>query len=217
MRCKLLVWAAVAVLAGIGAGESRAGGIDVNVGYADGLRGGGFFPNPWQGDAHIVFDGFTDGSDDAGAIRIDNNTGAPLTISNVTVHLHPASQPGNNYALWGTHTLAPGDMLILTETGYYNFDTSDSPISPFGVPVVGGPDSPVVDFTANGNPMSATDTAHVLDTEGYDFALFGANESFQWRPIGTFGGPAGVPEPASLVLFGLGGVALGLCRSRRAK
>ena len=52
----------------------------VQVGYADGIRGGGFFPSPWAGDAGVVFVGDTSGSADAGAIRIDNLSGATMTV-----------------------------------------------------------------------------------------------------------------------------------------
>jgi hypothetical protein len=196
------------------AGSAQAGGVDVSVGYADGLRGPGFFPSPWQGDAGVIFQGFSQGNAyDAGAIRIDNNTALPVAITGINVNLHPATQ-NNQFALWSDTVLAPGQHLILTQTSDYNFDTSDFPISPVGVPVVGGPDSPLVNFMIDGVPVSLADTGHVLDTEGFDYAAIG-NESFAWRPIGGASGPSGVPEPASLVLFGVGGAGMALYRWRR--
>ncbi len=142
---------------------------------------------------------------------ITNNTGATVTVNDVSVHLRPSSNPGLVFDLWGSQTLLPGQSWIITQTHDYNFDTSDFPISPNGVPVSGGPDSPEVIVTVNSVATNLFDTGHVLDTSGYDYAYNGSNESFQWRPIGTFGGPAGVtvPEPASMTLLGFGVLAMG--------
>jgi hypothetical protein len=140
---------------------------------------------------------------------ITNNTGAAVIVNDVSVAIHPVSYPGTVFDLWGSQALLPGQTWIITQTHDYNFDTSDYPISPNGVAVSGGPDSPKVTVTVNGVATDLFDTAHVLDTSGYDFAYNGSNESFQWPPIGTFGGPSGVPEPASMTLLGLGVLAMG--------
>jgi hypothetical protein len=193
-------------LAAIGfAGQvASASDYSVSVGYADGLRFAGFFPNPWFGDPGVVFVGTTpaQGAPDAGAVRIDNTSGHAITISDVTVTI----RPGISFDLWGSNSLLAGQMLILTQTGFYNFDTSDFPSSPNGV--VGG-DIPVVAVTENGGtPANFNDTGRVLNTNGYDFAYNGGNESFQWRTIGGNGTPGGgnVPEPGALAM--LGGLAL---------
>jgi hypothetical protein len=76
--------AGLVLLACLGA---RAGTITVYVGYADNLRPSGFFPTPWLGDPGVVSQTPTGESLDTGAVRIDNNTGAAITISGMTVTL----------------------------------------------------------------------------------------------------------------------------------
>ena len=177
-----------------------SGGIDpisVLVGYADGLRGVGFFPTPWSGDPNTVFIG--GGTVDAGAIRIDNTGASSITIDSVSVLLHGAPtagcfvggscnspQPAN---LWGSSIVVPaGSHLILTQTFSFNFDTSDNPLMGGCGPAVanGATPFPQITITIAGTPHVFDDTAHVLDTGGFDFACQG-NESLQWRPIGTCG------------------------------
>ncbi len=213
-----LCFALAALVVCLGAaGPAVADPIEVQVGYSDGLRGSGFFPSPWAGDPGVVFVG-TGTPYDAGAIRIINNTGAAVTVNDVSVHLHPATQPGNIFDLWGSNVLPNGGSLILTQTAFYNFDTSDYPISSVGVPVSGGPDSPRLDITINTVTTSYFDTAHVLDTEGFDFAALG-NESFRWRPVGGAAGPGGgaAPEPSTLALVVAGALSLAGARWRRKK
>jgi hypothetical protein len=199
---------AATLVALMGAGASYAGGISVSVGYADGLRGTGFFPTPWDGDAGVHFFGVSGPGADAGAIRVDNNTGGPVTFDMVTMTIPDV---GAFFDLWPHGiTIPDGDMLVLTETAHYNFDTSDyhhvtgmdgvNPAGP-GNPAIGGPGAPIVDVTIGGVTTSFVDSGHVLDTQGFDYASVG-NESFRWRPIGTTGDPAGTaatPLPSAAV------------------
>ncbi len=144
---------------------------DVQVGYADNLRPSGFFPNPWQGNPSVTnFIGAANGvSFDAGAVRIDNTSGAPLLINDVSVLINGA---GPTFDLWGSFTIPTGGIAVLTQTSGFNFDTSDiNHISPCGVPVAPGTTPfPTVTVTAGGVPTTFNDTGHVLDTSGYDFA-----------------------------------------------
>src|SRR5438132_9328099 len=74
----------------------------VSVGYADGLRGAGFFPSPWAGDPGVIFVGTTAPGADAGAIMITNTTGSAFTVNDVFVDI-PAIGGGHTYFdLWGS-------------------------------------------------------------------------------------------------------------------
>ncbi len=190
-----LFWFAI----GPGTGAS-ASGISVAVGYADSLRPNSFFPNPWDGAPNTSFVGDPDGGYDAGAIMITNNTGAALTINDVVV-----SMPwnGNSWDLWGSHVVGAGVSLILTQTNGENFDTSDYPTLSYPQTYQDGETAHAshVIITVDGVVQSTLlDTGHVLTTGGSDPGDAGVNESYQWRPIGTVGGPAGVPEPSSIVM-----------------
>ena len=194
---------------------------DVYVGYADGLRGTGFFPNPWSGDAGVTFLGVTGPGADAGAILIRNTSGSILTIDSVGVTIN---YTGNIAPPWALPvTLAAGDSLILTETYHYNFDTSDmSYVTNSGAPATTCfPTCPTVTVGWNtSNSQTFLDSSHTLDTLGFDFASVG-NESFNWRLIGSCSGPgcggvvAAIPEPETyaMLLAGLG--LLGFAARRR--
>ena len=216
----LLASACLALLTPLAA---TAGTYAVSVGYADGLRGTGFFPSPWVGDAGVTFLGTTGPGADAGAIMITNTSGSAISVESVVVAINGTGVGG----IWAGSfplSLAVGGILILTDTVRYNFDTSDvhvivgsgDPCDGIGSdPAVCASTFPTVTIGVDGVSTVFDDTGHVLDTEGFDYASVG-NESFSWRPIGGRAGPAGIPEPASVALIGLGLVAGSLARRRKA-
>jgi RHS repeat-associated protein len=156
-------------------------GLNVFVGYADNLRSNPSFPTPWQGAPNTIFIGCCPDYD-GGALRLDNTTSSPMSISKVTVDLQ---RPGPTWSLWGTFTIPANGSAILTQTAYQNFDTSD-----YGIVGCGGTVSltdtrvPKITITRAGQTASYLDSGHILDTFGYDLACKG-NESLQWRPVGS--------------------------------
>ena len=163
---------------------SAATNVNVFVAYADNLRPSGFFPTPWKGAPNTLFIG-NGPSFDAGAIRLDNPTGVPLPVDNVSVDLQ---RPGPEFKLWGSFTIPAHGSAILTQTGQYNFDTSDFPLASCPTPAASSDKRiPKVTVTIAGAPTSLLDTGHVLDTGGFDYASCKPNESLQWRSIGGAG------------------------------
>ena len=86
-----------------------------------------------------------------------------------------------------------GGSTILTQTQDGNFNTSASPIVGCGLALA--PDEtriPKITITVAGTNTDYADTAHVLDTGGFDSSCRG-NQSLEWRSIGTAGpeNPAG--------------------------
>lgn len=183
---------------GLAASQAHAGPIDVYVGYADNLRPSGFFPAVWLGGSNVVSESSAAQSFDSGAVRIDNNTGASITITNFTVWVANAG----TFSIWAPLTIANGQTGIFTQTTSYNFDSSDYGIFGGGPPaalapnnyggngnsnLIGGCSSdpslisaagyaaacassaPVISFLENGTLMSFTDSGQIIDTGGWDF------------------------------------------------
>jgi hypothetical protein len=178
---------------------------------------------PRQHDSGTIFD--------AGAILIQNTTGATVTVNDVFVS---GFDNGATFDLRGVPGALPNNsymILTQTTTNDSKFDTSDQLIN-FGYPdLTSGftpanpyAGNPLVRVTINGVATTLADTGHTLDTGGFDAATFGINgsnypynpsnlpqnESLQWRPIGTTGvgnpggSPPGAPEPGTLTLGVLG-------------
>jgi RHS repeat-associated protein len=162
-------------------------GITVSVGYADSLRPNGFFPNPWQTcpgpqPTNIVFVGNPCGTTvDDGAIKIDNPSNAPVTLSNVTVTIGSWSSG----SLWGTNLTVPaGGSLILTGDSGDNFDTSDIPAQYCTSDGL----IPQIIVTVSGITETFVDAGMILNTGGVDPAMScqgSRNESHQWTVIGS--------------------------------
>ena len=185
--------------------SSTAGGLSVFVGYAEDKEtitpDPATFPVPWVGSPGVTFLGGTVPGQlacgtlptcyDAGAIRLDNPTTAPITVSRVTVDDHSSLVGGKVFDnLWGSFTVPPGQSVILTENpptsnpGYDNFDTSGFPATCTPLTV-----APTVTITVAGTPTTLVDATHVIDSGGIDAGSCSpkTDESFQWRPIGAPG------------------------------
>ena len=149
---------------------------NVYVGYSDGLRGPGFFPNPWSGDAGVTFLG-SSSPYDSGAILIQNTGASPLTINSVGVTINFT---GNVAPAWSLPvTIGAGGLLILTQTTQYNFDTSDMSYIPgatYGnLATSCAVACPTVSFTWDTtNSVTLNDSLHTLDTGGFDYAANGS-------------------------------------------
>jgi hypothetical protein len=186
---------------------ASASGLSVFVGYAEDKEintpDPAAFPVPWAGSPNTTFLGGTVPGQaacgtlpvcyDTGAIRMDNNGPAAVTVTNVSVDMHSSVTGGKVFGnLWGTFSVPAGKSVILaanppaSNPGYDNFDTSGYPgnnCTPLTV-------APTVSITAGGVTTTLADSTHVLDTGGIDagYCAPKRNESIQWRQIGAPGG-----------------------------
>jgi RHS repeat-associated protein/uncharacterized repeat protein (TIGR01451 family) len=164
--------------------------LEVSVGFADNSSPSANFPEPWN-EANPLVSFVGNGTVyHAGAIRLDNPGSSPVTVDSVKVDL---GRPGPIFQLWQNIVVPAGGSTILTQTQDGNFNTSASSIVGCGLPLA--PDEtriPKITVTVAGTSTDYADTAHVLDTGGFDSSCRG-NQSLQWRTIGTAGpeNPAG--------------------------
>ena len=234
MRIRSVAWmVAVALFVGLlGVRNAEADSLSVYVGYADSLR-----PN---GSLLTLCSGFSptcqvqQGAQlDGGVFQIENTGSDPVTITDVTITLNSGIHPVT-FALWNNVTLAPGQAAILGQTAQWNFDSSDYPFlasgTGIGINGIGGCSTlstlssaqqalcaanfPVISFDENGHPVTLIDSGSILDTGGHDLAAFGANESIGWHLAGQV---TPTPEPSSIVLIGLGLIALLGLRRRNSR
>jgi len=169
-------------------------GINVSVGYADSLRSTPNLPVPWKGAPHTFFIGADPSghSYDGGAIKLDNTTSAPISVTGVTVYFPNHNMNPQTFNLWGSFLVPANSSYILAETNGNNFDVSDYGI--YGLPcgtMAGQDNNPPQIMLKVSDAVTTTlsDSGHVLDTGGFDPGLACAsnNESLQWRAIGTGG------------------------------
>ena len=149
-------------------------------------------PDPWQGSSGVVFVGKADGSSggwDSSAIRVDNL--GTTTLSNVVVTVDIGSK---HWALWGTQSIPAGQKLVLAQTGYENFDGSDTnPAGCYGCSpslCLSKVQStiPVVHVSVAGAQTHYLDSGQILNTHGVDQAgcpYTGTrnDESSNWRQV----------------------------------
>lgn len=167
------------------AGAADEGPLTVSVGYADTLRAPGGHPGIWEGTKNVTFYGTRDPYD-SGVIKLHNQTPVAATIQRVTVDI--GTMLGVN--VWTKIlpvTIPPGAQIILAQTAFYNFDTSDMPdgrvtCSPNGI-------KPIVHVTVkvgSSTPITYTyiDTTQILNTGGIDAAICGKVENTDaWAKI----------------------------------
>ncbi|MEA2490482.1 MAG: hypothetical protein QOH21_2274, partial [Acidobacteriota bacterium] len=182
---------------------ANSAGLEVSVAFADNATPSADFPTPWQGAPNVLYLG-GGAPVNAGAIRIDNTSGAPVPIDRVTVDL----QRGNAvFSLWNNFVIPANGSAILTQTTPGDFDTSAYPIVPCGGTLAANETRvPKITVTIGGIAQSFLDSRHVLDTGGFDSSCRG-NESLQWRAVGTRGteAPAGVLSLTPGSVSGSGG------------
>jgi PKD repeat protein len=193
------------------------GSIAVYAGYYDTHHPGRTQPkpDPWRGSPGVVFVGRPDDSSggwDSSGLRLDNQTGSPITGVVVTVDIG-----SKHYALWGTNTIPAGQTLILAQTGFENFDGSDTnPAGCYGCNPTYCVSKvtttvPVVHVAIGGTTTDYTDPGQILNTHGVDQAgcpYTGTrnDESHAWQqlaPRASLFGSGTQDAEADLRSFGL--------------
>ena len=107
---------------------------------------------------------------DSSGIRINNLSTGSVTVT-VTVDMG-----SSNFGLWGSRTIAAGGTLILGQTGYENFDGSDTnPAGCYGCnsklcTTAVQSTVPVVHVTMGGTTTNYYDTGQISNTHGVDMA-----------------------------------------------
>jgi hypothetical protein len=201
------------------------------------------------------------GTPDTGAVLIVNTASTDITVSGLKVsrngfgnnlyNLWNGTGPGQ---FNGSFILAAGKAAIFAENSGNNFDSSDTSSAAFAGATETGTtfnadtnncsvgaiaastactsSAYVVSFVLDSVSTDFFDSAHVLDTGGFDSALYihahsngitSTNESLQWRAIGTSGindpggtTPGNVPEPGTIALVGVALAGAELARRRRS-
>jgi hypothetical protein len=241
MNLKKLLLAAsfisTAAITGALATSAQAGSAAVFVGYFDGLRGGTDYPNPAAVGETYTTGGHTytisnllgdiNNSPDSGGIMLLNTGATAIVVNNLDVSNVGTSN--GHFAIWGGQlgagiSLAAGTGMIFTQTGNYDFDSSDysnaansqagfhpdtnnCSVGAIAASALCTSTAASVTFTLDGLAATYNDTGHILDTGGYDNANYlhihtggggvpeyNYNESLNWRAIGT----SGVDDPGGI-------------------
>jgi len=162
-------------------------GLKVFAGYIDTFhpRKGLKHPVPWRHNPTVMFKGCNYFHPsrcpkrmryDAGALRLDNNTTAPMLVTHASVRIAACT-----FRPWPKlHVTVPvGKKLILTETGGKppchtanprnkdNFDTSETNRSSTRC-TVSDREIPAFNVTVNGQPLTYRDVHRVLNKQGKD-------------------------------------------------
>jgi PKD repeat protein len=166
-------------------------------------------PSPWKGSPGVTFVGTADSGTngwDSSCIRIENLTSSPLAVT-VTADIG-----SEHFSLWGSRSIPAGGTLILAQTGFENFDGSDTnEAGCYGC----DPDLcltrvsstvPVVHVTMNGTTTHYYDTGQIMNTHGVDGAgcpdTGGTrnDESQAWTQIGPQAPMAAAQDAAHVQL-----------------
>jgi PKD repeat protein len=155
-------------------------------------------PSPWMGSPNVVFEGTPDSSSggwDTAGVRIDNVSGTSLPFVSASVDIGT-----DHFTLWNTTSLSSSQTLIVAQTGYENFDGSDTnPAGCYGCAASTCTTEvqstvPVVHVTVDGVTTNFPDPNQILNTHGVDAAgcpyIAGVrnDESETWQPL-TASGP----------------------------
>ena len=163
-------------------------------------------PDPWKGSPGVVFVGTSDsdGGWDSSCLRLDNLSWDELT--NVVVSVDIGAD--FHFALWGTRAIPPHGTLILAQTGFENFDGSDTneagcvSCSPTLCMTKVSGTIPTITVKIGGTTTRFFDHGQVLNTHGVDAAgcpYTGSrnDESRDWVLVPPEGMVAGVPPDAT--------------------
>jgi hypothetical protein len=160
--------------------------VKVSAGYADDLHTSpGVLPDPWAGSPGVDFIG-TDSPWDAGALKLYNPSKRTLTVDDVSVDFDFFGFVFATYDVWGPYPLTvPGKgTLILTQTDFFTFDTSEPGgfVTCDNIGIL-----PIVHVTVGAkDPETKTflDSGLILNTGGIDVNFCnGGNEGHDWAAL----------------------------------
>ncbi len=204
-------WASLALALFLTLSTPIRADVIVSTGYDDG-NGPPAPPNPWFGSPNTTF--FGNSSDlgsaptsdpDISGVLFQNTSTTPFTISDVKI---TSFDLFTRAGITSPLTLNPGQNFIFAVG-----DGSDTL-----------PADQVVSFTINGQAFSFPDTITAAQPDGVllgNIPFINGVETVPWTPLADLfkptAPPATVPEPSSLALLTLGGIALASWRRWRKR